>query len=300
MSMRDLRASEMASLSKTWIEPGHPDRLALAAQPALAAYLPHIEATHTELVTLYAVGLNDRLAEIGEQQQGLDVRHDALARGIRNGVQMQIHLSPTPEVEAEWQEIDQHLFPNGLEFIKYSYRETAGHAELFAARLTAAIRERLANIKTTGDASLLDAAQDLIQVARAIGALEHERGQSTEQRLTVARARNKWMRMVLTLQQLIQTLEVSDQIVLDIVARIERACSNAERRNRGGANGDVDEPEDELPEDELPEDVETPAGETPNTEAPAVPVEGGTRPDGMAAAADHDAPDAASDFSHVA
>ncbi|WP_428264866.1 hypothetical protein [Haliangium sp.] len=289
----------MTSLSKTWIEVGHPDRLALEAQPVLAAYLPYVEDVHNELVEVHAASVADRLTDISEQQQQLDVRHDALARGIRSGVQSQIHLSASPEAVAEWREIDERLFPNGLEFVNYSYRETAGHAELFAARLTGPLRERLANTKTAGDASLLDAAENLVQVAREIGALEHERGQSTDRRVTVARTRGKWTRMVLTLQQIVQTLGVTDQVVLDIMARIDTASQNAERRNRGGDDG---EPVGELPDDETP-DTAPPEGDTPGTElpegdapdAPGEVDEVDEHPEGLAAATNQVAHDPASD-----
>ncbi|GAB4533676.1 MAG: hypothetical protein Tsb0020_49480 [Haliangiales bacterium] len=240
MPYRDLRISEMVSLTSTWVDPEHADNAALRANPVTAALLPHLGATHAELVAFQRDSETDRLGEISRQQRDIDARADALWRAIRASLDTHLYLATDPDSLARWQRLDELVFSDGMAIINYSYREAAGYGELLAARLDDDARAALTEIPTAYG-SLLDVVSEWLTLAQQIGELEHERDKTPDHRVTVGRLRNRWIRAVITLRQLIRTVELDDQLLADAMLRIDRAVRTAEiRRARSGGSPDGD------------------------------------------------------------
>lgn len=259
MSLISLTTTEMVNLSSTWIDPTHADHLALIAYPALAAYMTHIEQAHHGVLDIQGSGDGVRLSAIGEQQGALNIEHDDFARAIHYNLRSQALLAPN-EVEAQqFLDLDALLFPEGLSVINLSYTQTAGYAQLLAARLQPEHEAALAAIPTRFG-NLLEHVHAWMAVAAELGKLAHARGQSSPQRRpTPARARMAWVRMVNTLRTLIQTLDIDDPLVNDIMTRIDVAIRAAGRRAPANApaNAPTDEPADE-PASELDDDGDLP------------------------------------------
>ena len=242
MPYRDLRISEMVSLTSTWVDPEHADNAALRANPVTAALLPHLGDTHAELVAFQRDSETDRLGEISRQQRDIDARADALWRAIRASLDTHLYLATDPDSLARLQRLDELLFSDGMAIINYSYREASGYGELLAARLDNDARAALTEIPTA-HGSLLDVVSEWLTLAQQIGELEHERDRTPDRRVTVARLRSRWIRAVITLRQVIDTIELDNQVLADAMTRIDRAVRTAEirrTRNDGSPDGGPD------------------------------------------------------------
>lgn len=257
MSLISLTNTEMVNLSGTWVEPTHADHLAMIRYPALAAYMTHIEQAHRDVLDFQDGGDGSRLAAIGDQQSELNIEHDDFARAIHYNLRSQALLAPT-EVEAQqFIDLDTLLFPEGLSVINLSYTQTAGYAQLLAARLRPEHEAALAAIPTRFG-NLLEHVHAWMAVALELGKLSHARGQSgPSRRPTLARTRMAWVRMVNTLRTLINTLGIDDPVVNDIVTRIDVAIRVAGRRSN--SNLPPSQPDAPiLPPSQPPDDLDEP------------------------------------------
>ena len=250
MSLISLTTTEMVNLSSTWIEPTHADHQALIAYPALAAYMTHVAHAHHGVLDIQGGGDGVRLSTIGEQQGELNIEHDDFARAIHYNLRSQALLAPN-EVEAQqFLDLDTLLFPDGLSVINLSYTQTAGYAQLLAARLKPEHEAALAAIPTRFG-NLLEHVRAWMAVALELGKMAHTRGQSSPvRRPTPARARMVWVRMVNALRTLIQTLNIDDPVINDIMTRIDVAIRVANRRAPANepAEDPVADPASELGE----------------------------------------------------
>src|SRR5690606_22409015 len=83
MALQLLEIEEMVHITRAWVTRGHPDRMALEAEPALVALLPEIELAHQGLLDAHP----DRLGALRRRQarrryKEVRARHDDIPRGI--------------------------------------------------------------------------------------------------------------------------------------------------------------------------------------------------------------------------
>jgi hypothetical protein len=238
----------MVNLSNTWIDPTHADHQALISYPALGAYMTHVRHAHQGVLDIEGSRDEVRLSVIGEQQGELNLEHDDFARAIHYNLRSQALLAPDEATAQQFLDLDALLFPEGLSVINLSYTQTAGYAQLLAARLKPEHEAALEAIPTSFG-NLLVHVRAWMAVALELGKLSHARGQSApSRRPTLARARMTWVRMVNTLRTLVQTLNIDDPVVNDIMTRIDVAIRVANRR--APANDPADDPADD-PDGEL-------------------------------------------------
>jgi hypothetical protein len=204
MALKNLTSEEMLQLSGNWIDPKSPAHAAIITVPELAAKLQRMGDTHGGLANAAQPPENPRLAQISAEEGPIDLRHDAIIRGIFG------HLTATAELvggEAGEQLIAlrDKLIPDGLSSQQKTYRAEAGQAAQLADRLTAdVLKQTDAIIVGQGAAakSLTEYLKEWITLGKQLGALEDEKGKILAEQADAAtgtalvKARNQWIRLV--------------------------------------------------------------------------------------------------------
>ena len=267
MALKRLRTAEMVALTATWVDPAHPDRLAMARVPALAALLPEVDSVHRDLYTTHHIGPSAiRIKQIQAEQRILDVEHDDVLRGIHSHLRSAIYFSRSPDERRDFERLLALLLPDGLLSVNRSYREEAGQAELASSRLTESDRALLQRLMLHDGRTLLDAVNQWLSLGAQLGRLDRERaGEPTDDGPTPAdamAARNRWIRTIQAVQVIAELVAGHDPAIREILDRVEAAGRTADRRAAGRASEDeLAESGDALhePGDALPDSlVETP------------------------------------------
>jgi hypothetical protein len=263
MALKRLRTEEMVAISKSWVDPEHPDRLALGAVPALATLLPELDAACAGLHATYRAGPGTaRRQQLQDRQRELDLEHDDVLRGIWFYLQSQVLITREPAARSELERLRERLLPEGLLAVNKSYREQAGQAALAAQQLTERDRERLAQMPMHDGRTLLDLVERWLALGAEIGALD--RARAGDLRDNVPRpaealaARNRWIRTVNTMREVAALVAAQAPAIQAILARVEVAEREAERRAAGrDPAGDAPEHPDGTEADD--EDAREPA-----------------------------------------
>jgi hypothetical protein len=224
--------------------PTHPERVLLESVPTVAGMLRFIVQLHGALIGSQSGEDAVRRAELTGELGQLDDRHDLLATAASGilGANRRYHQG-TP-LGASLEALEQALFPDGLQVVRASYRDSAGRAEVRAALLTGDQRTLLSSIPVVGG-TLLDWVNEWNGQATRIGELVNQRDTPARDaaELRVSReARNRWIRTVRTMLDVI-ALEAQDrpelQRILDRIAEIE-AAADRRRAARAGTPGEGD------------------------------------------------------------
>jgi hypothetical protein len=252
MAMRTLTVGEMLSVTEPWVQPGHAERVLLDTVAAAAALMRFIVQLHGELIGSQSGADAARIAVLTGELGQLDDRHDILAKassGVLTAHRLYNQGAPIGEM---LDALDQALFPDGLQIVRASYRDSAGRARMRATLLTDDQRALLSSIPVIGG-TLLDWINEWNLIAERIGALSNERDTPARDSADVRvhrEARNRWIRTVRTVLDVL-ALEVQErpelQRILDRVVEIE-AAADRRRAARGGPSGDDGEggPEDPV------------------------------------------------------
>jgi hypothetical protein len=253
MALRNFTAGEMLSVTEPWVQPGHPERVLLDTVAATAALMRFIVQLHGELIGSQSGVDAMRIASLTGELGQLNERHDILAKATSGMLTAHRLYHQGAPMGAVLDALEQALFPDGLQIVRASYRDSAGRARMRAALLTDDQRALLASIPVQG-ATLLDWINEWNQVAERMGAAANERDTPARDaaELRVQReARNRWIRTVRTVLDVL-ALEVQDrpelQRILDRVAEIE-AAADRRRAARGEPPGDEVEDGPEEPVD---------------------------------------------------
>lgn len=236
MALKRLRTGEMVSLSASLTQADHADRLLLAGIPAAAALLPTLDSAHHQLLmTQPSATAPERAAAIILEERTLDIRHDSVLRGCFTLLQALSYLTSNAEEAKLLIELQHVLLPEGLVATQKTYREEAGQAALLESRLTPAHLARLASIKTLHGITLRDSVQEWMQIGKALGKLEDERGGGLEAASPTAAeglaARNRWIRTVNAIRGVLDLVEADEPGVTAILSRIAEAERRADRRS---------------------------------------------------------------------
>ena len=233
MATQRWTSAEMMRMSGTLVEPGHIDRQVMENVPELAALLPRLRAAHDRLIESYQDTPAFRLAPLVQALGRADWRHDSLVRALYFAFESLIQTAQgsADQTEAErLRQLRHRLLPQGLQLVKFSYRDEASHAEFMSAQLDAQTRQNLAGLTMHGR-SLLDMSQDLMGAARTLGQLEDER-QMTRQAPSadLSPARDEWLATFHVVECLLRLNRAADPHVDAILARIAAIDAVAEER----------------------------------------------------------------------
>ncbi len=251
MALNHLTTAEMASISKPWVTGDHVEQQALLENPASAGLVGEIELIHQQLLDTHQV-ISAQYEELKDELNDRDLAFDTLARGLWFGLQSAVSLAQSPPSDPErlaaLEDLVNQIFPEKLLIVNRSYREEAGQAELLASRLTAEDEALLAEIPLVGGTAL-DIVREWLAVGARLGALEDER--TLLKRATVSagdarRARNRWIRMVSTLRDVLELTGRESPAIVAVLERVyeverqadRRAASTGEARADDGDGGD--------------------------------------------------------------
>lgn len=237
MSYRYLSTPTMVTVTGPWIDP-QADRALLTALPQAGALLPSLEKAHKGLLRTQ-VSEDQALTALGllqENEAKLDVTHDRKARGGFNVLTGFADLADDPALAAAYLALRDHIYPKGLDMVRWSYTDEAGEAALVEGRLSKADHLLLGKLPTPAG-TLLDAVNERIKAGKELGELEKERAgleKKAPDALTpadVVRARNLWIRSVTAF---VATLDLEDALTEadreKILGPLHRAEQKADRR----------------------------------------------------------------------
>ena len=261
MALKRLFSEEMLQISGTLTDPKSKAHKAILASADLAPSMPRLTAAHEVLAKLtQPVDADPRLAAIVAEEGVIDPRHDDLIRGAHGLLTGAAFL--LGEDGAELLAIRDTMFPDGLSSTQKSYRAEAGQAAQLAARLTPALRARLASIAVgpkSAKTTLEHCIDELLTLGARLGVLEDEKGRLqaglAEQAASglgaaLVAARNQWVRVGNSLVangELAGLDPEADQLVFGPLRAAEKAAerragSAAARKKAGGTGADPSAP----------------------------------------------------------
>lgn len=242
MALKHLQTEEMLQITATWIDPQSPAHTAILAVPELAAKLPHAEGAHHALAAAAQPAKNPRIAEIIAQESSIDLRHDAILRGVF-GFLTSLAEIVGGEDGAKYIELRDILIPDGLTSTQRTYRAEAGQAKQLEDRLSPALKARTDIIvvgpkpKTKTLTSYLN---EWITLGKQLGELEDEKGKLLAQEAeastgaAIITARNRWIRVVNSILADAELVELAAEPQATILGPLRDAEKKAEARARSG------------------------------------------------------------------
>jgi hypothetical protein len=269
MSFRQFTIAEMISVTRPWAEAGNPERRVLESMAGSAGLLRFTDAAHFGLLGSLTHAEAERLGVLMYVLDVSNLRHDDLARIIFFTLQAHQYLHRgAPEARAilDTQTV---MFPDGLQIVRASYRESAGRAQIRRAQLTEDRQTLLASIPVRG-ANLLDLTNEWNEVGTQLGTIQDERATPVEgasERPNRRQVRDRWVRAVRAVMTALE-LEAGDrpeaQRILDRIANIQAEVRRRLRASDGaaGEGGEDDEDAGEPGDapDEDPADALDPPG----------------------------------------
>jgi hypothetical protein len=270
MSFRGFTLLEIMSISTPWVTPEHPERLSLQALLSTAGMIRFIESVHADVLAVLTDEERARLGLLRDSASLKNVRHDDLARIIYFCLRAhEVLLGNTPEGNAVT-DVRTVMFPDDLNVVRASYRETAARATARTAQLTNERMLVLADVPVR-NGNLLPLALEWNQVGQELGNVQDQRVtplRPSNERNKRRTARYRWIRVIRAVLSSLQ-LEAEEhpeaQLILDRVAGVQAEVHRRLRASNGNApDGDDDsdddggDVEDGTGDDELP----TPAAES--------------------------------------
>ena len=242
MSFRGFTLLEIMSISTPWVTAGHSERLSLEALLSTAGMLRLLEAVHGDVLAVLTDDERARLGLLRDSASLKNLRHDDLARIIFFSLRAhEVLLGNTPEGRAVT-DVRTVMFPDNLNIVRMSFRETAARATTRTTQLTNDRMQVLAGIPLRNG--------NLLPLTLEWNQMGHELGDVQDQRVTPLRppnernrrrvARDRWIRMIRTAMSALQ-FEAEEhpeaQRILDRVAGIQAEV----RRRVRASNGNVDD-----------------------------------------------------------
>jgi hypothetical protein len=244
MALKDLTTQQMARTSGKWLGALKPSILEV---PELGGSVLILERVHNglHLPARDAAPLSDPLRQLIVEQKALDLRHDALIRGLIHILLGYSYLEEGPEA-TRLSHLVEDLFPLGLELITQTYEEEAGAAGLLEKKLSPEVRGALQGIPLLGG-NALERVLELVQKGKQIGDLEDQKrslrkaqdAAPSDPKLSVARTH--WIRGVNAFLNNLGVADVSEETRQAILEPLREALAVAERRKKG------EEAEDDSP-----------------------------------------------------
>jgi hypothetical protein len=254
MSLRRFTIAEMISVTRPWVEIGNAERLVLESMAGSAGLLRFIEGAHVALLASLSDADAEQLGVLLDDLGLSNLRHDDLARIIFYTMQThQLLHRGKPEARAilDTQTV---MFPDGLQIVRASYRESAGRAQMRSSQLNDERRTLLAGIPVQG-ATLLELMTEWNQVGTHLGTIQDQRATPSVgagERPNGRQVRDRWVRVVravMTALELEATERPEAGRILDRIANIQAEVG---RRLRAGSGRAPDESGEGGEDDDAP------------------------------------------------
>jgi hypothetical protein len=245
MAYKGMTTAEMITVSEPWTTAGTPARGVLEHFPEVAPLLPRLEAAHRALLVTQPQ-VSKTLATLAEQAAALDQRHDGLGRALEALTTGFALAAPTVAEANALHALHDLLLPAGLSVVQRSYREEAGQVKLLAERLTPAAELELKALPLPGGKTVLDLVREWIQVGTRLGEVEDQRAQEQQagakgsSPADIVLARNRWIRAVNAIVNVVALAEVPDDQRETVFAALWDAEKAADRRS--GRRGTTEPP----------------------------------------------------------
>lgn len=199
MALQLLEIEEMVHITRAWVTRGHPDRVALEAEPALAALLPEVELAHQALLDTHP----DRLESLRRRQarrrhKEVRARHDDILRGIWHALHGSIFFTQDAQQLAALRGLKQRLLPDGLGAARTSHPPDLAQTELVTGRLTESDWALLARVPLMDGRSLRHAVEQWLVLTSELERLERARRDEHERPGpgSAVDARDRWIQVV--------------------------------------------------------------------------------------------------------
>ncbi|WP_437744125.1 hypothetical protein WMF39_03455 [Sorangium sp. So ce1504] len=242
MALKDLSPRQMVQITGAWLDPER-ERPRLVSLKRCAPLIDDIEEAHEGVLKSHRrqKKADDQISEIQQKLVATDQIHDRKARGAHAVLTGFADLADEPEDAAIYLEIRDQLFADGLKFIGASYSDEAGEVKLARDRLTPESKAALRALPTPGG-NLLKAVQAWFAAGDELGKLDAQRIHlSAEDRPGAAespggqlRARNRWIKVVRSVLQMLELEEAGEETARRLLAPLQRETAKAERRRSGG------------------------------------------------------------------
>jgi hypothetical protein len=258
MALRDLSSQQMLNITGAWLD-SERERSRFQALSRVAPLLPDVEEAHEGVQRAHRRdgSISNELIDIQDQQSEVDQVHDRKARGVYGVLTGFAELVDDPKDAALYLDVRDQLFPRGLKFITGSYADEAGEVNFARERLTSESKAVLRALPTPAG-NLMKAVNVWFAANEELGILEAGRAkleaQVAEQKagsvqVGQLRARNRWIRVVRAVLQMVDLQKPDADIERHLLAPLDRALKEAERRVAGSDEGDD---QDEAIESEAP------------------------------------------------
>lgn len=264
ISVRNLQIGEMIHLSSDWIDTKKSTFLSI---PEVAPHFYRVVAVHGALVEARAGAVaGAEYAELTEQAEVLDQRHDDLARALYYLLIAAHHFELGREAGDETrarliERANRAMFPEQLRAVQASYMAEAGNAAQLESLAINQFADLLEAICIGKDVSALDVAHALGNVGRALGTVENQRSlaavQAQKETITPAEVRKRMRDWAQVVETLLMNLQLStapadsiDALRKPLLDAVEKAAARRREKNAKGKDAQ------EAPE--APADASTP------------------------------------------
>lgn len=257
MALKRLTIAEMATLTKSWVQPGHAVRKALERVPGMLALMPRIDEVQASVLTAQHTEKLQTSQDISTAAGEADARHDNLARAVDKIIEGGIFQAYADNDIARAHALEKlrtFVLPHGMRVVNFGYREEAGQAELLASRMTQDHRTLLASIPVY-NGTVLTLVDRWMAAAAELGELEDLRADQDipGREVPHTRVRSEWIDMVQAVRTIIRLSKVVDPVLEEALNRIRVAELAADRRPTGTSSDVVDEPADATPDPDGPD-----------------------------------------------
>jgi hypothetical protein len=232
MSLKGLLAGEMIQVSTPWLTPADAAYLIFQRTSQLTGLQPEMQKAHDAIFAFRAKPEDPRIQRLSDEAAALDAKHDAQAKGIHAALTMLSMVSNPADTFTRLLDL---LLPDGLEHIKRTHREEAGHAALVASKLDDQTKAELKAI-TIHDLNMLDMVQGWFGTAKQLGEIEEVRvrlaNTGSGSGSAIHQARMRWIRTVNAIQAVAAMSDLdeeSDAILFSALRAAERTADNRGR-----------------------------------------------------------------------
>ncbi|MBI2379043.1 MAG: hypothetical protein HYV07_33920 [Deltaproteobacteria bacterium] len=246
MSLKGLSNEGMINISGAWLDERR-SKSAFMAVPEAAALVPALREAHDGILALAQpvapVGADttpdDPASDLATEAAAADAIHDRKARGQHLVLTGLAELADDPAVAARLLSARDHILPKGLSIALMTHGEEAGNAAGVRQHLSDGVLGVLESVpsvegRTLKDETLawLDAGDELGRIETKRKALAVEEQGQADRRPIANEARNRWIRVVSTIETILDLAPVTDEARRLLLKELEDAREKARQKEK--------------------------------------------------------------------
>lgn len=237
MSLMHLLPDEMLGASGPMLDPGSEAYAVIMAFDDFKAPHKRLHAAHAALSAAAQPAQTERIKEIILAQAMLDIRHDAIIRGVWGFFTALAELVGAAE-GASLLALRDYLVPDGLSSQNKTYGGEAGQAEQLAIRLTPEVRKRTDDLiigEGAGAMTLTAYLDEWIAIGRKLGNYDAERGRienAPSEGAELHNARLDWVRAENAMVSIAEMAGLSAVEMATVFGALQSAERKADERAR--------------------------------------------------------------------